>query len=160
MKKIVTGMIIACGSMLLSAGAFAQDYGRSGNSYRNSLMQDRDRDRDDRDRDNGYWDRERMAREYRGAFYDRLQSDLARAESGRYLRGDDLSRFDRAHHEVAMFQSKWSRGVFDAHEMDDAIGAVQRVVDIPTLRPADHEALREDLFSMRRFRAHMEGRRY
>ena len=37
----------------------------------------------------GYWDRDRLAREYRTAFYDRLQADLDRAEHTRYLRGDD-----------------------------------------------------------------------
>jgi len=126
---------------MLSAGAYA--------------YQDRDRDRDDR----GAWDHERMSREYRGAFYDRLQQDLARAESAGYLKGDDFDKFSKAHKEVAEFQAKWSRGVFDSHDMDSAISAVQRVVDVRSLRDQDRDALREDLFAMRRFRAHMEGRK-
>jgi hypothetical protein len=156
MKLLLKGIISVCGALALSAGASAQSYGRVGVAY----FQDRDHDRDgDRD-DRGTWDRERMAREYRGAFYDRLQGDLDRAERAGYLRGDDFKRFDRAHHEVGEFQAKWSRGVFDPHEMDEAIASVQRVMDIATLRHEDHEALREDLFNMRRFRAHMEGHRY
>jgi hypothetical protein len=140
-------LVIGCGALVLSVGAFAQDYGRPGSSS----FQDRDR---------GYWDRERLAREYRGAFYDRLQVDLDRAERARYLRGDDIHRFDRAHREVGEFQAKWSRGIFDPREMDSAIASVQRVVDIPTLRRDDRDALRDDLARMRSFRAHMEGRRY
>lgn len=143
MKRFVKAVLISWGLLALCVGAFAQD---------------RDRDRD---HDRGFWDRDRMMREYRGAFYDRLQDDLARAETARYLRGDDLRKFDRAHREVGEFQAKWSRGIFDPREMDEAIGSVQRVADIPTLRREDREHLREDLARMRSFRAHMEeGRRY
>ena len=152
MKRILTGLLIGSGALMLSVSAFAQDYGRP---FERTYFQDRDHDRD-----GGYWNRERLMREYRGAFYDRLQSDLARAERTRYLQGDDFRRFDRAHREVGEFQAKWSRGVFDPHEMDSAIASVQRVVDIPGLRRDDREALREDLGRMRAFRAHMEGRRY
>lgn len=147
MKRVVTGLLIGCGVLAMSAGAFAQDYGRPGMNFQ------------DRDRDRGYWDRDRLAREYRGAFYERLQGDLARAERNRYLRGDDLARFDRAHREVREFSAKWQRGVFDPREMDEAIGSVQRVVDIPALHRDDREALREDLRRMRNFRARMEGGR-
>ena len=149
MNRVVKGMLIGCGALALSASAFAQDYGRP---PERSNFQDRDRDR-------GYWDRDRLAREYRGAFYDRLQVDLDRAERNRYLRGDDIRRFDRARREVGDFQAKWSRGVFDAREMDNAIGAVQRVVEIQALHRDDRDALREDLARMRSFRAHMQERR-
>jgi hypothetical protein len=149
MKRVVQGLLIGCSMLMLSAGAFAQDYGRPGER---SSFQDRDRGR-------GPWDRERMMREYRGAFYDRLQTDLSRAEQSRYLRGDDLRRFDRAHKEVGEFQAKWSRGVFDAREMDEAIVSVQRVTEIRAMRRDDREALREDLRRMKEFRMHMERRR-
>jgi hypothetical protein len=151
MNRVVKGMMIGCGAIVLSAGAFAQDYGRP----ERSNFQDRDRDRD-----RGFWDRDRLMREYRGAFYDRLQGDLSRAERNRYLRGDDLRRFDRAHREVGEFQAKWSRGIFDPREMDQAIDSVRRVTDIPALHRDDRDALLDDLARMRSFRAHMEGRRY
>ena len=70
-----------------------------------------------------------------------------------------IRRFDSARHEVADFSAKWSRGIFDPREMDNAIASVQRVVDIPALHRDDRDALREDLARMRAFRAHMEGRR-
>ena len=104
MNRVVKGLLIGCGAVVLSSTAitpraFAQSYGRS-------YFQDRDRGRDyDRDRD---VDHGRMGREYRGAFYDRLQDDLARAEKAHYLRGEDLRRFSDAHHEVGRFQAKWS----------------------------------------------------
>jgi hypothetical protein len=150
MNKVVAGLLLGCSALALSTSALAQDYGRPGER---SYFQDRDRDR-------GYWDRDRLLREYRGAFYDRLQSDLDRAEHTRYLQGDDYRRFDRARREVGEFQAKWVRGIFDPREMDSAIASVQRVVDIPALRRDDREALRDDLGRMRAFRAHIEGRRY
>ena len=150
MRRVVKGFLISCGALLMTAGAFAQDYGRP----QRSDFQDHDRDRD-----RGFWDRDRLAREYRGAFYDRLQIDLDRAEHARYLRGDDIRKFDRAHREVGEFQAKWARGIFDPHEMDEAIASVQRVADIPGLHRDDRDNLRDDLARMRSFRAHMEGRR-
>jgi hypothetical protein len=140
-------MLVGFGLLVFGAGAFAQDYGRPGMGF-----QDRDR----------YWGRERLSREWRGAFYDRLQADLSRAQRNRYLRGDDQRRFERAHREVGEFSAKWSRGVFDPREMDQAIAAVQRVVEIPALHRDDRDALREDLRRMREFRGRMEagGRRY
>jgi hypothetical protein len=134
MKRVVKGILIGCGLLALTAGAIAQD--------------------------RGYWDRDRLMREYRTAFYDRLQADLDRAEHTRYLRGDDYRKFDKAHHEVADFAAKWSRGIFDPREMDGAIASVQRVANIPTLHREDRDALFDDVARMRSFRAHMEGRRY
>jgi hypothetical protein len=133
MNRIVKRILIGCGLLAMAAGAFAQD--------------------------RGYWDRDRLMREYRTAFYDRLQVDLDRAEHARYLTGEDYRRFDKAHREVAEFAAKWSRGIFDPHEMDAAIASVQRVADIRGLHREDRDALFEDLARMRSFRAHMEGRR-
>ncbi|HEY3841480.1 MAG TPA: hypothetical protein VGL72_33150 [Bryobacteraceae bacterium] len=144
MKRVTKGLLTACGALLLTVGAMAQDYGRPvASSFQPG----------------GYWDRERLGREYRRAFYDRLQDDLSRAESARYLRGDDLRKFDRAHREIGEFQAKWARGLFDPREMDSAIFSVQRVIEIPVLRRDDRDALRADLGRMREFRSHMEGRR-
>ncbi len=148
MKRVVTGLLIGLGTLALSTGAFAQDYGRArqGTSFQGN--------------DRGYWDRERLSREYRTAFYDRLQGDLSRAEKNRYLHGEDLRRFDRAHKEVGEFSAKWSRGIFDPREMDQAISAVQRVVEIPALHRDDRDALRQDVRSMRDFRSRMGGARH
>jgi hypothetical protein len=132
MKKMLKPLLIGCAALALATGAFAQG---------------------------GYWNHERMVREYRTAFYDRLQVDLDRAEHARYLTGEDVRRFDRARHEVGEFSAKWSRGIFDPHDMDGAIASVQRVADIRGLHRDDRDRLFEDLAHMREFRAHMEGRR-
>src|ERR1700722_15694445 len=126
MKRVVKGLLISCGVLAMAACAFAQD--------------------------RGYWDHERLMREYRTAFYDRLQVDLDRAEHARYLTGDDYHRFDKARREVGEFSAKWSRGIFDPREMDGAIGSVQRVADIRCLHREDRDALFEDLAHMRSFR--------
>src|SRR6476659_743926 len=130
MKRIVKTVLIGCGAIALSGSVFAQDYGRP---RERSNFQDRDRDR-------GPWNHERLGREYRTSFYDRLESDLNRAEQNRYLRGNDIQTFDRARKEVREFSAKWSRGVFDSREMDQAIRAVQRVVGIRSLHRDDREA--------------------
>jgi hypothetical protein len=135
MKRVFKGILIGCGLLAMAAGAFAQDH------------------------DRGYWDHDRLIREYRTAFYDRLQVDLDRAEHARYLTGEDVHRFDKARREVGEFSAKWSRGIFDPHEMDNAIASVQRVADIHGLHRDDRDALYQDLARMRSFRAHMEGRR-
>lgn len=134
MNRIVKTILISCAAFAMCAVAFAQG---------------------------GYWDHERLMREYRTAFYDKLQGDLDRAEHARYLTGGDFKRFDKARGEVARFSANWARGIFDPHEMDNAIGSVQRVADIPTLHRPDRDALFDNLARMRSFRAHMEGgRRY
>ncbi len=122
MKSLVR-LLIGCAALAVSVGAFAQD--------------------------RGYWDHERLMREYRAAFYDRLQVDLDRAERAHYLSGEDYRRFDRAHREVAEFSAKWSRGVFDGRDLDGAIASVQRVVDIRVLHREDRDALLDDLGRMR-----------
>ncbi|MDQ6675672.1 MAG: hypothetical protein M3Z09_00080 [Acidobacteriota bacterium] len=109
-----------------------------------------DRYREDRYRNDDY-------RDYRRSFYDRLQSDLDRAANNGYLRGGDLRRFEKARQEIFEFQQKWSRGRYDRHELDDAIGATQRVANLPGLDGRDRRALSEDLANMRAFRARMNG---
>jgi len=107
-------------------------------------------DRGDRYRNEDY-------RDYRGGFYDRLQSDLDRAANNGYLRGGDLRRFQQARQEIFEFQQKWSRGRYDRHELDEAIASTQRVANLRGLDPRDRGALNEDLARMRAFRAHMSG---
>lgn len=105
-------------------------------------------DRDDR----------RSYGDYRSSFYDRLESDLSRAAHNGYLRGGDWDRFRKAQKEINEFQDKWSRGRYDKHELDDAIAATQRVVDIRTLNARDRDAIQDDLARMRAFRERMNHR--
>jgi hypothetical protein len=97
--------------------------------------------------------------DYRGAFYNRLEFDLARAAKNGYLTGGDLRRFRQASDEIREFQEKWARGRYDRHELDDAIGATQRVANLRGLDYRDRAAINEDLARMRDFRARMNGDR-
>lgn len=149
MKQLLAKTFI--GSSLLLAGISSID----AQYYPGRDDRDRDyRDRDDRGyRENyngGYGD-------YRQAFYNRLQADLERAANNGYLRGNDLRRFRQASEEIREFQEKWARGRYDRHELDDAIGATQRVANLPGLDYRDRAAINEDLARMRNFRARMNG---
>lgn len=139
MRQLLAKALI--GSSLLVAGIYpvgAQYYpDRNGRGYRDTY-------------NGGY-------RDYRDAFYNRLQSDLARAANHGYLRGKDLRRFRQASEEIQEFQNKWARGRYDRHELDDAIAATQRVANLPGLDYRDRAALNEDLARMRDFRARMNG---
>jgi len=134
---------LLCGSLLLTSfAAQAQIYGpgRYGDDDRY--------DRDDRGyrRDGPYY--------RRGApSFDRIQADLRYAESNSYRNRGERKRFDKAREELREFQRAWNSGRFDRHELDDTIGAIQKVVDHGELRYRDREILQADVESLREFRA-------
>ncbi len=104
---------------------------------------------------------------YRGgnrdyALFDRVQVDLDRAAANSYMSGGDRRRVQKARQDLADFQNRWSRGRFDRHELDEAIGRVQSVVNISRLSYRDRAALQDDLYRMREFRAYQSqgGDRY
>src|SRR5881227_1152494 len=84
----------------------------------------------------------------RGLF-DRVRSDLDRAGSYRYASRADQKRFDEARRELFDFESRFDRGRYDKHELDQAIDRLQRVVNDNSLDPRDRGALAEDLRRMR-----------
>lgn len=91
---------------------------------------------------------------YRGGdVFDRLRRDLDRAESHSYGRGSDHRRFNKVRQEMGEFQNKWARGRFDRHELDDVIGALKRVVNDNRIDPRDRDALANDMYQLREFRA-------
>ena len=96
---------------------------------------------------------------YRDRGYDReplnrVRADLERAAHDMYyLSGGEMRRLNKAREEIGEFQSKWERGRYDRHELDDVIGSVQHVVDHNRLQPRDRDYLLEDLARLREFRA-------
>jgi len=58
-------------------------------------------------------------------------------------------------------QEKLSRGVYDQRELDEVIGAMQRVVADNRLSPRDRDVLNDDLQRLRDYREHHDrwGRR-
>lgn len=88
------------------------------------------------------------------ALFDRVRSDLDRAGRYQYASRGDLKRFDEARRELFDFESRFDRGRYDRHQLDEAISKVQHVVDRNSLDPRDRGALAEDLRLMRDFRSY------
>ena len=97
----------------------------------------------------------------RGLF-DRVRADLDHASAYPWASRSDHKRFDEARRELFDFESRFDRGRYDKHELDEAINRVQKVVAHNSLDPRDRGALENDLRRMRDYRAFREheNRRY
>lgn len=136
MRQAFATGLLGCALLLSGAVADAQVYGR------------------------GYYDGGRVYGEYRRHdpgrdLFDRVWRDVERAESYSYRYGDggDRRRFNKLREELREFQDKWARGRFDRHELDDVIGALQRVLNDNRLDDRQRDALQEDIYELRDFRA-------
>ena len=89
--------------------------------------------------------------------FNRLRADLDRAEANVLpFVGDftgDRSRISRARQEVSEFQRTWAFGDYDQRDLNQAIRAVQDVVDENNLSDRTRSALLMDLNRLRDFRA-------
>jgi hypothetical protein len=91
----------------------------------------------------------------RGLF-DRVRADLDRASAYAWASRADQKRFDQARRELFDFESRFDRGRYDRHELDQAISRMQKVVSQNSLDPGDRGALENDLRRMRDYRAFRE----
>ena len=93
--------------------------------------------------------------------FNRLRGDLDRAESNTLpFVGDftgDRARISRARQEVNDFQRAWGFGDYDRRELNQAIRAVQNVLDENNLSDRTRNALMMDLNRLRDFRANQQG---
>ncbi len=96
------------------------------------------------------YDRDDYGRRYRGDLFERVRADLDRVEAADYWNGGDRHRLNKVREELGEFQRSGSH-----HELNDAIGALQRVVNDNRMPPQDREMLAGDLYQMRDFRARM-----
>jgi hypothetical protein len=88
----------------------------------------------------------------------RVRADLDRAAADvGYLSRGEMAGFNHARQEIGEFQEKWSRGVFDRHELDDVIGSLQHVVSSNRLRYQDRDILFNDLARLREIRERGRG---
>ncbi len=101
----------------------------------------------------GRYERGYRGYERGGSPVDRALSDLNYAESNAYPSHGLRKRFDHARKELWDFQRSWSNRRFDRHELDEAIGAMQHLVNTDGLRPNDRVMLVEDLRRLRDLRA-------
>jgi hypothetical protein len=93
-------------------------------------------------------------RTYAFQLFDQVQVHLARAAHNAY---GSRNRIERARKDVYDFQRRLNEGRFDRHELDEAIGSVQRVVDRNSIDPRIQYLLLDDLARMREFRASRGG---
>lgn len=136
MKRISSTSVIGFGMLLIGFGAqLGQAQVYDGRGYRDGS----------RGGDRSY------------ALFDQVQADLNRAATFGYLRGGQRRNLANASRDLAEFEGRWSRGRFDRHELDEAIGRIQHVIDHSGLNYRDRSALLDDVGRMRQFRAYQSG---
>jgi hypothetical protein len=93
-----------------------------------------------------YYDRDDYRN--RGGILYQVRADLDRAESHSYANGGDRKRFNKVREELNDFQRSGN-----PHELNEAIGRLQNVVNDNRLAPRDRDILADDLYRLRDFRA-------
>ena len=86
------------------------------------------------------------------ALVERVHSDLNRGYDVWHLSHGDRDRLTHAEHQLRDFAKQWHRGKFDKGNLDDAIGAVQHVLDNNHLHGGERDALWNDVEELRRMR--------
>ena len=141
MKHFVRGGLAAVALLALVGAAGAQDRDR--------------RDRDDdwhQGRDERYRDEQ-----WRARMFSLIREDLDHVQNATFPIGRDQYRIQRTKQELNELQDKLARGVYDERELDDVIGALQRVVADNRMSPRDRDLLNDDLRRLREYREHHEG---
>jgi hypothetical protein len=103
---------------------------------------------DPRRGDGRYPDRDDYGRGRGGGPFDRVRADLDRAESASYPNGGDRHRFNKVREELNEFARSGRPG-----ELNEAISALQKVVNKNRLSYQDREVLNQDLYQLRDVRA-------
>ena len=115
----------------------------------NAQWYPRGEDRYDRDRDRDY-----------ARLMDRIRTDLDRAQAATLPFTADRIRIVRAREGVNAFQRKMDAGNYDRRDLDDAVAALQRVVDSNrNLSDSNRDYLASDLSRMRDFQATLDESR-
>ena len=114
-----------------------------------------DRGRDDRDQDVYHRGRDEgfRAPDFRQRFFQRIREDLYHVQSVTFPGSGDQYRISRTLQQLDELQDKLARGYYDERELNDVIGAMQRVVADNRLARRDRDMLADDLDRMRDFRA-------
>jgi len=86
------------------------------------------------------------------ALVDQVHNDLNRAYDSWHLRNGDRDRLNNAEKQLREFAQKWDNHRFDKGELDDAIGAIQHVLDNNRLEGHDREAIDDDVNRLRNMR--------
>jgi len=86
------------------------------------------------------------------ALFDKVRIDLDHASRYPYASRADVERFDLARRDLFDFASRFDEGRYERHELDKAIGRLERVVGHNSLDPRDRGNLSDDLRRMKDFR--------
>src|SRR5438105_4296033 len=145
MKHVLLRTLAGTGLLVFGLTAYAQDRDR-----------DRDRDRDhdtyQRDRDSFY-----RGERWRAQLFERVRQDLDHVQSATFPISRDEYRLARTKQELNELQQKLAEGRYDQPELDEVIGALQRVVSDNRLSPRDRDILNDDLNRLREYREHHDN---
>jgi hypothetical protein len=86
------------------------------------------------------------------ALIERVHTDLNHAYGVHHFSDSDRDRLNNAEKQLRDFAAKWSAGKFDKGELDDAISAIQHVLDENKVSADSRDALADDLARLRRMR--------
>ena len=86
------------------------------------------------------------------ALVDRVHEDLNHAYGIFHFSDSDRDRLKKAEKELREFAQKWEKGKFDKGDLDDAIEAIQHVLDDNKLPRDSRDALSDDVGRLRRMR--------
>lgn len=131
-------------------------FGGQAGGDRGGYRDDRDRGgyRDDRGdafyRDRGDWYRREG---WRGQLFQRVRQDVEHVRQVTFPGGGDQYRLGSVLTELDELQGKLAAGRYDERELDDVIGAMNRVVRDNRMAPRDREILNDDLSRLADFRA-------
>jgi hypothetical protein len=90
--------------------------------------------------------------DWRATFFQHIREDLDHVEANTFPFGGDQARVARTKFELDELQQKLAQGVYDEQELDEAMGALQVVVDSNRLGSRDRSILTDDLARMHDFR--------
>jgi hypothetical protein len=137
--------------LLLGLTANAQQYPpRNENRYDNRYQE---RDNRYQEREDNYYGR--------GRIFDRMRTDLDRAEAGALPFTGDKTRIERAKQELNELQQSLDDGnYYDRRPLDDTVRAIQRVLDSNvTMSDRNRDVLSNDLSRLREWQARYDYRR-
>jgi len=111
--------------------------------------------RGDRDQDAFYRERNDWYRgsNWRGQLFQRIRIDVQHVQAVTFPYSNDQYRLSNVIQQLDELQGKLAAGRYDERELDDVIGALQRVVRDNRMLPRDREVLNDDLNRLQDFRA-------
>ena len=89
--------------------------------------------------------------------FDRVRSDLDRADAAAVPYSGDRDRVAIAREEVNECQRAVATGEFDQRTFGETIGAIQRVVDLNRMTARSRSFLTDDISALRDLQARLEG---